>query len=427
MQPPSLLQDKWRREERLQRLIAFALPALAFYFGFVAHGLWPFGNRHLLAYDLYHQYAPFLLELKRKILSGDSLFFSWSGGLGVDYYSIFTYYTASPLNLLTLLFPDRYIAEAVSLITILKIGLASLFFREFLTGAFRRRDPLASLFSAFYALSAWVYAYSWNIMWLDTLVLFPLACLGLVQLVRDRRPGRFILALTLMLMTNYYAAFFACVFLFLYYFLVRIQFPGQAGQGLKARLIPFGLFAGSSLLSALLSAVILWPTAKALSITSAAGDAFPSGFSFNQPLLDTLGRMTPLSSPHIMSGLPNIIAGLFVLFLVPAFLPAGNAPLKSVSPTASSWASSSSPSSRGPSASSGMAVITPILWITAMPLSSFSWSWAWPTRRWAITWPPSGPGQPSRPWSFSSSFSLSRFWGRIRAVFPIGGSGFPCP
>ncbi|NLA81280.1 MAG: YfhO family protein [Clostridiaceae bacterium] len=328
MQTPSLLQDKWRREERLQRLIAFALPALAFYFGFVAHGLWPFGNRHLLAYDLYHQYAPFLLELKRKILSGDSLFFSWSGGLGVDYYSIFTYYTASPLNLLTLLFPDRYIAEAVSLITILKIGLASLFFREFLTGAFRRRDPLASLFSAFYALSAWVYAYSWNIMWLDTLVLFPLACLGLVQLVRDRRPGRFILALTLMLMTNYYAAFFACVFLFLYYFLVRIQFPGQAGQGLKARLIPFGLFAGSSLLSALLSAVILWPTAKALSITSAAGDAFPSGFSFNQPLLDTLGRMTPLRSPHIMSGLPNIFAGLFVLFLVPAFFASRKRPLK---------------------------------------------------------------------------------------------------
>ena len=328
MQTPSLLQDKWRREERLQRLIAFALPALAFYFGFVAHGLWPFGNRHLLAYDLYHQYAPFLLELKRKILSGDSLFFSWSGGLGVDYYSIFTYYTASPLNLLTLLFPDRYIAEAVSLITTLKIGLASLFFREFLTGAFRKRDPLASLFSAFYALSAWVYAYSWNIMWLDTLVLFPLACLGLVQLVRDRRPGRYILALTLMLMTNYYAAFFASVFLFLYYFLVRIQFPEKAGRGLKSRFIPFGLFAGSSILSGLLSAVILWPTAKALSITSAAGDAFPSGFSFNQPLLDTLGRMTPLRPPHIMSGLPNIFAGLFILFLVPAFFASRKRPLK---------------------------------------------------------------------------------------------------
>lgn len=328
MAKPSLLQDKWRREERLQRLIAFSLPAMAFYFGFVAYGLWPFGNRHLLAYDLYHQYAPFLLELKRKLLSGDSLFFSWSGGLGVNYYSLFTYYTASPLNLLTLLFPDRYIAEAVSLITVLKIGLASLFFREFLAGAFRKRDPLASLFSSFYALSAWVYAYSWNIMWLDTLALLPLACLGLVDLVRDGRVGRYILALTLMLMTNYYAAFFGCVFLFLYYFVVRVQFQGQGGQSLGDRLIAFGRFAGASILSALLSAVVLWPTAKALAITSAAGDAFPAGFTFNQPLLETLARLTPLRSPHIMTGLPNIYAGLFVLFLVPAFFGNRQRPLK---------------------------------------------------------------------------------------------------
>lgn len=314
----TLLDRKQAAEVRLQRLIAFALPVLAFYFAFVAHGIWPFGNRHLLAYDLYHQYAPFLLELKRKILSADSLFFSWSGGLGVDFYSIFTYYAASPLNLLTLLFPDRYIAEAVLLITLIKLGLASLFFREFLTRAFRKGDPLASIFSGFYALSAWVFAYAWNIMWLDTLVLFPLACLGLVLLVREGKARLYVLALTLMLMTNYYTAFFACLFLFFYYFVVRVQFPDQA-RSRRRSLAPFGRFAGASILSALLASVILWPTAKALSITSAAGDAFPKGFTFNQPLLETLGRMTPLRAPHIMTGLPNIFAGLFILFLLPAF------------------------------------------------------------------------------------------------------------
>ena len=56
---PTLLEIKERKEELYQRLIAIFLPVLAFYFGFVAHGLWPFGNKHLLAYDLYHQYAPF--------------------------------------------------------------------------------------------------------------------------------------------------------------------------------------------------------------------------------------------------------------------------------------------------------------------------------------------------------------------------------
>ena len=246
----TLLEQKQHREERQRRLIAFLLPALAFYFGFVAHGLWPFGNRHLLAYDLYHQYAPFLLELKRKILSGEGLFFSWSGGLGVNYYSIFTYYTASPFNLLVLFFPDQFIAEAVALITLLKIGFSSLFFHEFLTRSYRKSDSTAALFSSFYAISAWVYAYSWNIMWLDTLVFFPLACLGLAELVRDGKVKRFVIGLCLMLMTNYYTAFFGAVFLFLFYFVLRVQFAPKE----KGRLEPlyvFLKFAGSSLLSAL--------------------------------------------------------------------------------------------------------------------------------------------------------------------------------
>lgn len=322
----TLLQERQRKEETYQRLTAFFLPLLAFYFAYAAHGLWPFGNRHLLAYDLYHQYAPFLLELKRKILSGDGLFFSWSGGLGVNFYSIFTYYVVSPFNLLTLIFPDRFITEAVSFLILLKIGLSSLFFRNFLTGAFRRRDPSASILAGFYALSAWVYAYSWNIMWMDTLVFFPLACLGLVELVRDGRPRKFILGLTLMLVTNYYTAFFACVFLFFFFFVLQVQMGSP--KGIRPFFIRLGKFAGYSALSGLLSAVVLWPTAKALAITSAAGDTFPYGFTFQQPLLEVLGRMTPLRAPHIMSGLPNIFAGFFILLLVPAFFAARTRPLR---------------------------------------------------------------------------------------------------
>lgn len=314
----TVLERRARVRERNQRLLAFLLPVAAFYFGFALYGLWPFGNRHLLAHDLYHQYAPFLLELRRKLLSGESLFFSWSGGLGVNFYSFFTYYIASPLNLLIVLFPVKHITEAVLFLTLLKIGLSGLFFREFLSGAFRKNDVLASLFACFYALSTWVYAYAWNIMWLDTLVFFPLAALGLVELVRDRRVGRFIVALTLMLMTNYYTAFFGCVFLFFYYFVLRVQFvPGP--KPAKERMSAFGRFAGCAIVSALLSAVILWPTARALAITSASGDAFPKGFTFHQALMDLLGRLTPLRPPKIMSGFPNIYAGMPVLLLVPAF------------------------------------------------------------------------------------------------------------
>jgi len=161
-------------------------------------------------------------------------------------------------------------------------------------------------------------------MWLDTLVLFPLAALGLVQLVRDGKMRLFVVSMTLMLLTNYYTAFFACAFLLLYYFVLRVQFRTPSGQrdpkySRYEPLISFGKFAGGAVLSALLAGIVLCPTVRALSITSAAHDAFPQGFTFTQAFLDTLGRMTPLRPPNIMSGLPNIYAGMPVIMLLPAF------------------------------------------------------------------------------------------------------------
>ena len=116
---------------------------------------------------------------------------------------------------------------------------------------------------------------------------------------------------------------FWCVFLFFYYFVLRVQFKRSLSRHEKEShwyepLIAFGKFAGFAVLSALLAGVVLWPTAKALAITSAANDAFPEALRSHR-LLDTLGRMTPLRSPNIMSGLPNIYAGMAALLMLPAF------------------------------------------------------------------------------------------------------------
>ena len=54
----------------------------------------------------------------------------------------------------------------------------------------------------------------------------------------------------------------------------------------------------------------------------------PRGFAFGQSALDMLARMTPLRAPQIMSGLPNIFAGLFVLLLIPAFFANRRRPLR---------------------------------------------------------------------------------------------------
>ena len=105
------VRTKWRRKQRrrlsgvqvvgLSFLIPFGILALAF----ILMGFFPFGERTPLTIDLYHQYAPFLAQLKDKMTHGFNLFYSWNGGLGNNFYALFAYYLSSPLNILLLVFP----------------------------------------------------------------------------------------------------------------------------------------------------------------------------------------------------------------------------------------------------------------------------------------------------------------------------------
>jgi uncharacterized membrane protein YfhO len=62
---------------------------------YFSRGVFPIGNRDVLTIDLYHQYAPFLAEMQARLRSLDGLFYSWSGGLGTNFYALLAYYVAS--------------------------------------------------------------------------------------------------------------------------------------------------------------------------------------------------------------------------------------------------------------------------------------------------------------------------------------------
>src|SRR5690554_3871925 len=174
--------SKWKQDiqpnriikERRYLLLSFFIPFFLLLLAYASRGIFPFGNRNLLTIDLYHQYAPFISELRRKILGGESIFYSWSGGLGTNFYALFAYYLASPLNFLTILFPAAALSEAILFLTLVKVGLAGACFYYFVRGTFGREGHFAVAFSIMYALSAYVLSYSWNIMWLDGIYLLPL-------------------------------------------------------------------------------------------------------------------------------------------------------------------------------------------------------------------------------------------------------------
>lgn len=298
-------------------LLSFFLPMIILEIAYAAHGIFPFGNRSLLIIDLYHQYAPFVSDLQDKFRSFSSLFYSWTGGLGISFLPLFAYYLASPLNFITVLFPKEYLSEAILVLTLLKIGLAGVCFSIYLNGIHREKNLVTAAFSLLYALSGYVLIFSWNIMWMDAIYLLPLIMLGLVRLIRDGRGFLFSIALAVTLISNFYISFFVCFFILLYYPVCLFQYHSFKKPSLLIkRTLEFAEF---SLLSAGLSAIILLPTYIALKSTSAANNLFPKTIEHYFDFFDFISRHFTAATPSIREGMPNLYCGIIILILLPIY------------------------------------------------------------------------------------------------------------
>lgn len=298
-------------------LMAFVIPFVILTAAYAALQTFPFGGRHILTVDLFHQYAPFYNLLREKILDGSSFFYTGAIGLGTNFYALFAYYLASPLNLLLLLFSPAYLTEAVFLISLIKVGLMGFAFYHYLRVSFRRRGALAVAFSSFYALSGFVLAYSWNVMWLDTLILLPVVLLAMIRLIRDGKWILYPVSVALLLLTNYYTGFFAAVFTALYFPILLLRYTRDRMPAKRA--LAAGKTILLSLAGAALSAFLLYPAYRALAITSAAGDQFPKAVEMGGRPLAYLGQLFPFLQPTVRSGLPNLYAGLPLLILIPVY------------------------------------------------------------------------------------------------------------
>lgn len=284
---------------------------------FVGNSIYPFGDRSFLFSDMYHQYMPFFQEFLTRIKAGDGINYTWNVGMGSNYLALYVYYTASPLHWLAFLMPERFLMEFMSYLVIVKLGLAGLTSYLYLRSRGEGVDSLrrcvpAVLFSVFYALSGFLAAYNWNIMWLDPVILLPLILMGLEKLVRQGKMGMYCVALGLCILTNFYISIMICIFLVLYFvFLFFTEKPGVKGV-LR--------FAGASLLAGGLAAVFLVPEVCALLATDFGDMDFPEQWKSYFSILDVLSRhCMGISTERGLDHWPNIYCGSMVFFLVPLY------------------------------------------------------------------------------------------------------------
>ena len=112
-------------------LFAFFVPILVMLLTFLFTGMF-FGKTSYLALDMNAQYVYFFEQLRDILTGKESFFYTLERSLGGEFFGYYTYYLASPLSFIVVLFPDTMIVEAIGVMMVLKSALASLSFCIFL-------------------------------------------------------------------------------------------------------------------------------------------------------------------------------------------------------------------------------------------------------------------------------------------------------
>lgn len=307
-------------------LLSFLIPFVLMFVICAGKGIFPFGDQTFLRTDMYHQYAPFFSEFQYKLQHGGSLLHSWDIGLGVNFSALYAYYLASPMNWFILLVPKRFILEFMTFLIILKVGLCGLSSAFYLRRHFHFYGPEVLCFSLFYAMSGYISAYSWNIMWLDCIALFPVIIYGLEELYSGRGGMIYAVSLGLSILSNYYISIMTCIFLVIYFLLLPLLRSGAKEENFFDRAAHFLFF---SLLAGGMAAVTLIPEIFALQGTASGNFGFKRTVTEYFSIIDMFARhMINVTTEQGLDHWPNLYCGSFVFLLLPMFFLNRGIPLK---------------------------------------------------------------------------------------------------
>lgn len=310
-------EEKGRRNMRTKikngkvYLLSFLLPLLAWIVMMVIFKIRPFGERTFLISDALHQYYPFFSQYREKLLGFESLQYSFGGGLGFDFISLWSYYLSSPLNLIITLFPREQLSLAMTLLMVVKASLAGTGFAFYLGNRGYGKDMKVIPFACGYALSSFMMGYFFDIMWMECLILFPVILAGLERLLKEGKWKLYVFSLFPALWCNFYMGYIICIFLILWFLCYEFKNPRDFFK-------KGGMFAGTSVIAAAMAGIVLLPAFIATSATQ-GGVAIP-GFewmgNYTEIFAGTAGGVFAFNRPVSVSRInyqANLYCGMFAL------------------------------------------------------------------------------------------------------------------
>ena len=174
----------------------------------------PFGNRTLAVIDAHIQYLDFFMYLKEVLSGNGRIAYTFGQTLRGCNVAVFSYYLASPLNLLIMFFSKENLHVFFHLLIVCKLALSAVTFRVFISERYesRLKEPAAVMLSVSYALSQYPVAQCSNIMWLDGVYLLPLLLLGVSRIVNGKGSSMLALSTAASMLFNWYTGVINCLF-----------------------------------------------------------------------------------------------------------------------------------------------------------------------------------------------------------------------
>lgn len=242
----------------------FAFTATLFVTLAVAGHVYPFGDNSFLAGDLKYQYIDFFAWFRRVLLGEENLRYSFSQGLGMNTWGLYSYYLASPFNLLCVLFPKDKLTLFVFVIAALKLGCIHISSAWFLQKRFGLPKPAALLLSLSFTFCSWTISNLRNPLWIDCLILLPICAYGCYELIREQKMMRLVIVTALNVMFCWYTAYISILFLCIFVLVEFVDYVSAEGFSRKLMLDRALRFAGAIALGLLLSAWTFLPTILAM-------------------------------------------------------------------------------------------------------------------------------------------------------------------
>lgn len=234
--------------------VSFIIPVVIMTGVYLSQGIYWNSDTSPLLGDGFHQYVIFDVALRNILHGNGSLFYTFTSGLGLNFYALSSYYLGSFLSPLVYFFDLTNMPDAVYLTTLLKFGLIGLSTYFSLNKLFQSiPKPLKLALSTSYALMSFSVSQLEIKTWIDVFILIPLVITGLHILITQKKRLLYFTSLSILFIQNYYFGYMTALFLIFWYLC-------QISWDFKNRKSSFLDFIVSSFLAGMASLIMTLPT-----------------------------------------------------------------------------------------------------------------------------------------------------------------------